>query len=183
MNTYISLLRGINVGGHKSLPMEALKKICASLHFQSVSTYIQSGNIVFRSDLQDTQEISRLISEQISQIFGFDVYVVTLSYAEFKHVISANPYASNIQIDIKNLYVTILSDFPDKEKAETFIASNSESSEFSIIGKALYLYCPNGYSTTKITNELVERKLKLNATTRNWNTITELYKLALQKKE
>ncbi len=178
MITYISILRGINVGGHRMIKMDALKKMCADINFTNVQTYIQSGNIVFQSKMTDTQKISKTIQTNIEKLFGFEVPVITLSKIELETVHNANPFTNDKAKDPTFFHVTFLSDKPSKQNADQLKQADFKNDAYAIIDKAIYLYCPDSYSNSKLTNSFIENKLKVTATTRNWKTINELLRIA-----
>lgn len=178
MTTYISILRGINVSGQKLIKMDALKQMCENLNFIYVQTYIQSGNIVFQSEDSELSNLEELISKQILLQFRFDVPVIVLSIEKLQQIIASNPYTSDQTKDISGIYVTFLSS-PAKEIHIDIIKQKLlQEEEVTLTENAVYLYCPNGYGKTKLTNTFLESKLKVNATTRNWKTTNELLRMA-----
>lgn len=175
MITYISMLRGINVSGQKKIKMEELKKLYESLGFKNVQTYIQSGNVIF--DFSDTN-ISKLINkieQKIKKSFNFDVPVLIRTKNDLQKLIANNPFTKK---DSSKLYVTFLSDTPIKSPLDEITKIKDKSEEFIISGKEIYLFYPNGYGRSKLTNNYFERKLKLSATTRNWKTVNKLLELS-----
>ncbi len=174
---YISLLRGINVSGQKKIRMEELKKLYESLDFTQVKTYIQSGNVIFESPDSDTSELVNRIETKIKQIFGFSVRVIIRTKNEFQHIINNNPFCGIRQEEITKLHVTFLSDTPAASTLNAIGEFENESDEWIIAGKDIYLFCPNGYGRTKLTNNFFEKKLNLSATTRNWNTVNKLHEI------
>lgn len=174
MTTYISVLRGINVSGQNKIKMDALKELYENLHFTNVQTYIQSGNVVFQCDKSEQKDMALRISQLLQKKFGFDIPVIVLEMAEFKRIIDSNPYQNDPSRDISHLYVTFLAGKPGPFDTQTFDAYKSPNEELTLTEKAVYLYCPNGYGKTKLTNTFFENKLKTGATTRNWRTTTEL---------
>ncbi len=172
MNTYVSLLRGINVSGQKKVGMKELQKIYESLGAKSVKTYIQSGNVVFQyRDLNNSELINR-IEKKIKQHFKFDVLVLIRTKDEFRKLIENNPFS---QKDTTKLHVTFLSDTPAKMVIDDIDKIKDKSEKFSIFSKEIYLFCPNGYGKSKLSNTFFERKLQVSATTRNWRTVTALF--------
>jgi uncharacterized protein (DUF1697 family) len=180
MQTYISILRGINVGGKRIIKMAALKDLYASLGFTNVETYIQSGNVIFSSKKIDDKKLAAKITAEIETVFGFNVPIVVMSIEELTKTIEANPFAKQKNKVAEYLHVTFLSDQPSIADYEKTKAGNYQADEFHLIEKAIYLYCPNSYSNSKLTNGFFETKLKVTATTRNWKTTNEL--LAMAKK-
>ncbi|MFT3903723.1 MAG: DUF1697 domain-containing protein [Niabella sp.] len=178
MTTYISILRGINVSGHNMIKMDALKRLCAGLGFRNIVTYIQSGNIIFQSKESDTLKLSATIRSAIDKTFSFDVPVITFTTDEIKNVISLNPFISDGTKDISFYHVTFLSDNPLKENIEKLTSIDTKNDRYEIGDKVVYLYCPDGYGRSKLTNSFWESKLKLTATTRNWKTLNALLDIA-----
>lgn len=180
MQTYISILRGINVSGHKPIKMDALKTLFESLNFKNVKTYIQSGNVIFKTKTTKPQDLEKKIAAQIKKEFDFDVPVMVKETNEFTTVFNKNPFLNKRKEDITKLHVTFLSQEPEEAGITKIKEGHYADDEFIIIGKAIYLFCPNGYGNTKLSNTFFENKLKVSATTRNWKTITELVHIAEQ---
>lgn len=178
MNTYICLLRGINVSGQKLIKMKELQLMFESLGYKEVKTYIQSGNIVFKSEQQSLETLTNQIHRQILSVFGFDVSVTLLDSLDLERIHKANPFAVNEGYEIEKMLVTILSRMPEREKIDSLQNGNYGNDKYVLQGKELYLYCMDGYGKTKLSNNFIESKLKVSATTRNWKTITELLKMA-----
>ena len=180
--TYVALLRGINVSGQKSIRMADLVKLFESLKFRKVRTYVQSGNVVFESGSADASAIAGKIEKKIRQKYGFDVSVIIRTPEELETIISRNPFAREHQKETERLYVTFLAKIPDDRLASDLDMKKDAKEKFTIKGKEIYLYCPNGYGRTKLNNTTFERKLKLIATTRNWKTTTTLLEMAKSRK-
>jgi uncharacterized protein (DUF1697 family) len=179
MATYISILRGINVSGRNIIKMDALRKMYESLGFSGVTTYVQSGNVVFSGRDVETEKLETKITQQIKKDFGFDVPVIVLTTDMLQQIIDNNPFSKDQSKEPTFLHVTFLS---SKRKAYDFkvIEEKKQNGEdIAITEQAVYLYCPNGYGNTKLHNTFLETKLKVNATTRNWKTTNELLKIAL----
>lgn len=181
MQTFISILRGINVSGQKKILMADLKTLYERLKFKDVKTYIQSGNVIFKSDskIPDIQ-LARKIGKAISAKYNFEVPVIIRTKEELEKIISQNPFAKEKKIDLQKLHVTFLSETPDKEKVELIKEADFLPDQFIINGKEIYLHIPNSYGETKLSNKFFENKLKVSATTRNWNTVNKLFELASQ---
>ena len=178
MSTYISILRGINVSGQKMIRMEALKQMYNGLGFKNVQTYIQSGNVIFQHKTTETQKLENKISKKIIEQFSFEVPVIVIAFEEFKEIAKNNPFISDQSKDAAYLHVTFLSALPEKNNIEKISEGKYHPEELFILDKAIYLYCPNGYGNAKLTNTFLESKLKVMATTRNWNTTKELLTMA-----
>ncbi len=174
MNTYIAILRGINVSGHKMIKMETLRAMFERLNFKNTKTYIQSGNVVFQSKEININKLEQKIVKEIQKEFGFEVPVIVKELDEIKIVLENNPFVNKRKEDITKLHVTFLSAEPAKDSIEKIKDMNYMPDEFILTGKAIYLFCPNGYGNTKLNNNFFENKLKVAATTRNWKTVNEL---------
>jgi uncharacterized protein (DUF1697 family) len=180
MTTYIAILRGINVGGKRMIKMEALKQMFVGMGFQNTLTYIQSGNVIFRAEKSDRNNLEQRIAKAISDSFSLDVPVIVKDMDELTQIVSANPFLSDESKNVDYLHVTFLDKTPAKELIKNITDKNFHPDEFQMINDASYLYCPNGYSNSKLTNAFFESKLKVTATTRNWRTTIELLNLAEQ---
>lgn len=178
MQTYISLLRGINVGGHRMIKMDTLQELLKKLGMRDVSTYIQSGNLVYRSKETDIQKLNLMLKKGIENEFGFEVPVITFTSAEWSAIIQDNPFTRDNTKNPAYMHLTLLSDIPLDENVGKICKKDYPDEDFFIAGKAVYLYCPDGYSNTKLNNTLLEKKLKISATTRNWKTAIALAELA-----
>ena len=174
--TYIALLRGINVSGAKTIKMEALRLTFQKLGFENVSTYIQSGNVVFTAAETKTSELAAKITGAIKTDFGFDVPVIVLSAAELQTITRNNPLNDGTR-DEAFLHVTFLAESPAAFNFSDIEAKKQGEEEIMISGKVVYLYCPHGYGKTKLTNTFLESKLKVATTTRNWKTTCELLRM------
>lgn len=181
MPTFISILRGINVSGQKKILMADLKSLYENLKFKDVKTYIQSGNVVFKSDekLSDI-DLAQKIEITIDKKYNFDVPVIIRSKEELGKIILANPFLKENNIDVKKLHVTFLSQIPATKSVESMEEINYSPDQFIIKGKEIYLYIPGSYGETKLSNNFFEKKLKLSSTTRNWNTVNKLFEMTFQ---
>jgi uncharacterized protein (DUF1697 family) len=179
METYISLLRGINVSGQKRIQMSALKALYEELKLKGIITYIQSGNVIFRASKNvSRQELSKSIEEKIREKYDFDVPVIIRTLAEMKKTLSLNPFLNKKGIDTERLYVTFLVETPKQADRKSIERFDCSPDKFIIIDKEVFLQCPLGYGKSKISNNLFENKLKVTATTRNWKTVNTLVELA-----
>jgi uncharacterized protein (DUF1697 family) len=174
MNTYVAILRGINVGGKRMIKMDALKQLFASIGFSNIETYIQSGNVFFQCKKTSEEKLAATIAKEIESVFAFDVPTIVKNVDDLKQIITDNPFTKDKKKQTEFLHVTFLATTPTKENIDGITILNFGDDAFAIIDKAVYLYCPNGYSNSKLTNGFFENKLKVIATTRNWKTCNEL---------
>ena len=180
IETYIALLRGINVSGHKIIKMDELRKSFGALGLGDVETYVQSGNVVFKAPKQSSEMLSKKMREKIARDFGFSVSVIIRSSEEVRGAIKNNPFLKQRGIDSSKLHVTFLSKAPEKDSLKALEALTARPDQFRYSGREVYLYCPDGYGRTKLSNNALERVLAVTATTRNWNTVNKLYEMSLK---
>ncbi len=176
--TYIALLRGINVGGHKLIRMEQLRKSIEALGMGNVRTYVQSGNVVFQAPKQPATALQQKLEQKIARDFGHAPSVIVRTAAEIAAVLGKNPFSRRTGIDLARLHVTFLSDAPSKTALKALLARDVKPDEFQCVGKEIYLYLPNGFAKTKLNISLFEKLLSVRATTRNWNTVNRLSEMA-----
>ncbi|MDD7794288.1 DUF1697 domain-containing protein [Clostridium sp. 'White wine YQ'] len=181
MTTFIALLRGINVGGKNIIKMAELKKALESIGLLEVKTYIQSGNVLFKSS-EDKKIIKEKIEREIEKTFKISLTVVLRTSTELEDIINNCPF-SDEQIkdaeshsDSECLYVALLTDSPLQENVEKLKSYKSENDEYSIIGRDVYLLFKNSIRNSKLANNL--HKLDVPATVRNWKTISKLVALS-----
>ncbi len=182
MNTYIALLRGINVSGQKKIIMEDLRELFSEIGFTSVKTYIQSGNIIFRSNDQSLSVLEERIKEGILLRFGFDVSVLVITPAYLQSIYDNNPFNDFLKKEVvaeKKMYFTFLSRVPDQQILANLSikVSGNEECIVSDQDKVVYFYAANGYGKTKLNNNFFEKRLNCKATTRNLNTIRKILAL------
>lgn len=157
------------------IKMADLKKMFETLQFENVRTYIQSGNIVFNAKPENDQDLEKLIHDTILKTFNFTVPVIVLEEKELKKVKQHNPFLTGRNEDVTKLHVTFLDAIPESILVEKLKeTAKFLPDEWILEEKAIYLFCPNGYGKTKLTNNFFENKLKVTATTRNWKTVNEL---------
>ncbi len=173
---YLSLLRGINVAGQKKIKMAELKALYEGLGFADVQTYIQSGNVVFEAD--SGLKHQALIEQAIQKAYGFDVHVSVCIKDEFNAILEACPFGEvDLAADGTKVLATLLSDEPDQDAIDSLVSFKHESESLVVLNKVVYLRCPNGYGKTKLSNSLLEKKLKVQATTRNWRSMKKLQEM------
>lgn len=173
MTKYVSILRGINVGGKRKVKMADLKKIYADLDFYEIKTYIQSGNVIFESNIKyKPHHISQLISSEILKRYKFVVPVITFLASDFLSIALNNPFLQENNV-IENLHLTLLSKLPEIKNIERLNKIESIDS-FILKERAIYLHIKGKYHQSKLTNNFFEKQLQVTATTRNWKTISKI---------
>jgi uncharacterized protein (DUF1697 family) len=177
LTTFVSLLRGINVGGHQKIRMEELKGLYESLGLKDVATYIQSGNVVFTNDDADLAQLPRQIEDGFAKKFGFHSKVIVRTEAELREIIENNPFQNQPMKESKWVVVMFLATRPDSTALEDLRKAYVGPEEFCMIGKDLYIYYTNGIGRSKLSASMIEKKLKTTGTGRNWNTVLQLQKM------
>lgn len=176
MATYIAILRGINITGYNIIRMEALRASFEAQGFSQVKTYVQSGNVIFEAGKD--ADLAGKIEKRILADFGFNVSVLTKTPKEMARVIRDNPFPKLTGVDHTRLYVTFLSAPAPSTAQDTLRGLATEPERFHVGRHEIYLYCPNSYGKTKLSNTAIEKKLGVVATTRNWRSVNALLALA-----
>ncbi|AYN69200.1 DUF1697 domain-containing protein [Euzebyella marina] len=176
MKKYIAFLRGVNVSGQKKLPMAQLREVLSKSGLSDVGTYIQSGNIFFSYQEVEKEEIEKLIRKTILTEFGFEVPVLVQLKTDIEDVVQNNPFLDSQ--DKARLYYVLLKEAPSEELKKAFEQEVFENENFHITNECVYLSCNAGYGKAKLNNNLIERKLKVEATTRNHKTMLKMNELA-----
>ena len=179
MQTYISFLRGINMTGHNSMKMSDLLQLYIELGFQDVETFIQSGNVIFRSTLENPEHSTAdKIEKSITQRFGYDVRVMIRNIEELRVVYSSNPFTSEGKFDPARTAAIFLHDVPSEAQIQKVIKADYPPDKFKIIGKEIFIFCPNGFGRSKIYTNFFENKMGVTGTARNWKTMTTILNIA-----
>jgi len=173
------MLRGVNVGAHNRVKMDDLRTLYQSLKFEDPRTYVQSGNILFRTKEKPTQELARKIQAAIARKCGCNPDVILRTMAEFKKAIDANPFAKRRDIEPGKLLVSFLSGEPGPEADATIAKLNeSHKEELHLKGRELYIYFPDGAGRSKLPWSSLEKLFKVTGTARNWNSVTKMLEMA-----
>jgi uncharacterized protein (DUF1697 family) len=172
VTTCVILLRGINVGGRNRLPMADLRELAESMGLDEPSTYVQSGNLLARTGLEESDVVGSL-QDAISERFGLEVPVIFRSGQEFSDIASAHPY-SGLGLDDRFLQVAFLDRTPAKEMEALVDAADYEPDRFHQVGREIYLAYPDGSGRSRLNHSLLERRLGVTVTARNWRTIQKL---------
>ena len=182
MPVYISMLRGVNVGGHNLIKMDALRELYTSLKLENPQSYVQSGNVVFRTKKTDETALARAIQSAIEKTFGFRPEIILRSSAELRNVIAANPFAQRAGIEPNKLNVGFLLTKPSPETSKKLETLTNKPEELHLVGRELYIYFPDGMGRSKLP-PLLDRLLKIPTTVRNWNSVTKLAEIANRLEE
>jgi uncharacterized protein (DUF1697 family) len=178
MTAIICMLRGVNVGGHNKIKMDALRDLCGLLKLECAQTYVQSGNVVFLSGEKNLALLSKRIENAIEKKFGFRPDVVLRSAAEMKKVIAKNPFATRKDVEPGKLLVVFLANAPAKTARDALAKFDTRGEELHFGGSELYIYFRNGQGQTKLSWPGLEKILNSSFTGRNWNTVTKLLEMA-----
>ena len=175
MAALVALLRGVNVGGRAKVPMPELRSRLSDLGFEDVLTYVQSGNVVFRTG-GGAKQVAGRVERAIADAFGLDVTVLVRTPAQLRTIAKGNPFLAE-EPDPQKLHVVFLSDRPSAAAAAALDPDRSPPDRFHLSGRELYLHLPNGAGRSKLTNDYLERRLGVRATARNWRTLLKLVEL------
>lgn len=178
MLTYIALLRGINVSGQKKIRMPDLRELFMALGYLNVVSYIQSGNVVFKYEKKDPCLLEEEIQIAIKDRFGFDVAVIVKTGEGWNDILEANPFKEMTIAEGNKMYYVLFKHTPEISLVEALKAEKYENEICTIIGDCGYLVCFIGMGKAKLNNNLLERKLKVSATTRNHRTMVKLLEIS-----
>ncbi|MBO6505046.1 MAG: DUF1697 domain-containing protein [Kordiimonadaceae bacterium] len=174
MNTWVALLRGINVGGNNILPMKDLRSLLDAQGFIDVKTYIQSGNIVFRSGSDDQSGLTRQIEDLIEQGFGFRPPVLLLSQETLNAAVSANPYPDGDPKTVQFCFLFAPAPGTDMDPLHELAVP---SEEFTLTDSVFYLHAPDGIGRSKLVAKMAQH-IPTEMTVRNLRTVLKLQELA-----
>lgn len=174
MPTYIALLRGINVGGHNKIAMTQLKVMLESMGLANAKTWLQSGNVVFETKKQSPAALEKSLETATKSQFDLSIDYVVRTAAEWKKVIAANPFQKEAKTDPSHMVVAFMKSSPKPEAVKSLRAGITGPEQVELKRNELYLIYPAGIGQSKLTNTVIEKKLGVRGTARNWNTILKL---------
>ncbi len=172
----VALLRGVNVGGKNKLPMSDLVAMFVEVGCEDVSSFIQSGNVLFRASAKLTAQLTDLIAKMIADRFGYRTPVLVRTREQLQDVVDFNPFVE-AGGDEDTLYVMFLAQIPDSSAVASLDPDRSPPDSFEVCGREIYLELINGAAKTKLTNDYFDRKLDTISTSRNWRTVNKLLEL------
>lgn len=158
--------------------MEALRSLYESLRLRDVRTYLQSGNVIFRTEERDIALLTKRLQKAIEKTFGFQCDVILRTTSELREVIARNPFANRRGIEPSKLLVTFLASDPGEEARKQVRKIKTNPDELWIDGREMYTYFPNGMARPKVSWAAIEKILKTSGTGRNWNSVTKLLEMA-----
>lgn len=178
MPVVICMLRGVNVGAHNRVKMDDLKKLFTSLKLSDPQTYVQSGNIIFKTDERNLDKLRTNLETAIHKKFGFQSDAILRSAKDLREVIAQNPFAKRKDIHPGKLLVTFFSADPGEAARKQARAIQCDPEELFIEGREAYVYFPNGAGRSKLNWSLIPKALKVQGTARNWNSVTKMLEMA-----
>jgi uncharacterized protein (DUF1697 family) len=173
LTTHIALLRGINVGGHRSVGMTDLRNFLTQLGFDDVRSLLQSGNLVFGSKVRTGSELERFLEAEAVKRFGIEIDFFVRSPEEWKTIIRQNPFRKEGELDPARLVVLLFKSAPEAEDVAALQAEIKGGEVVKAKGRQVYAYYPDGQGRSRLTNAVIERKIG-RCTARNWNTVLKL---------
>jgi uncharacterized protein (DUF1697 family) len=178
MPVLISMLRGVNVGGHNKIKMDDLRALCESLKFEDPRTYVQSGNVIFRTKEKSSPALAKKIQDAIERKFGFRPAVIVRTTDELRRAIAATPFAATRNLEPGKILVTFLGDEPGPGVNATLRGLKDYPEEIHLKGRELYIYFPDGAGKSKLPWSKVEKLVQTTGTARNWNSVTKMLAMA-----
>jgi uncharacterized protein (DUF1697 family) len=174
MPTFIALLRGINMGGHKKVAMSDLRATVEAIGFADVQTLLQSGNLLFSATTKTTAAAETQLETALAKHLNLTTRVLVRTATEWKKLVAANPFAKEAQRDPSHLALMLLKDKPSTAAVAALKKAVTGREVFEADGRALYAYYPDGFGNSKFTTALIDRTLSTTATARNWNTVLKI---------
>lgn len=178
MPVLISMLRGVNLGPHNRIKMDALRAVYKSLKLEDPRTYVQSGNVLFRTKEKDIAKLAVKIQDAIEKKFKCRPAVILRTTDELKKAIAATPFAGRPDLEPGKILVTFLAAVPPREVEGNLAKFKDYPEELHLKGREMYIYFPNGAGRSKLPWSSVERLLKVTGTARNWNSVTKMLAMA-----
>ena len=174
MTKYIVLLRGVTPTGKNKVPMAHLRQLLSDNGFSNVQTWIQSGNVILDSMLSH-KEVGEKVNRIIKEGIGADLKIIVKTPAQVKTIIAENPFTEGH--DISRVFFALSNDLPEQSLLAAFQALDFGEDKFAISPHAIYLFVPESFAKTRLNNNFLERKLKIDVTIRNFNTLSKLMSL------
>jgi uncharacterized protein (DUF1697 family) len=181
MTIQIALLRGVNVGGHQAVAMSELRDLLMQLGFESARSLLQSGNLVFRGDARTDADLERLLEAEADKRLGLHADFLIRNAKEWREVVARNPFRREAERDPGHLVVMFLKSAANAKDVKAVQAAIAGSEIIRADGKHLYIVYPDGIGRSRLTNALLEKRLGIRGTARNWNTVLKLAALADEK--
>jgi uncharacterized protein (DUF1697 family) len=177
MVTCVALLRGINVGGRHTVAMADLRQLCEDLGLDDVRTYVQSGNVVFRTAHPSPEAIGGELTDRLTSQLGVAPTVLVRTAEELATAVAENPFAQEAAADPASVHVAFLATEPSDPAVLTFDAAQYAPERIAGEGRIRYLHLPDGIGRSALATA-VSRRSDVEVTVRNWRTVTRLHELA-----
>lgn len=174
------MLRGVNIGPRNRIKMDALRAVYESVRLADVRTYVQSGNVLFRTKQENPATLAKKIQSAIADAFGFRPEVILRTTEEFRRALEANPFAGRRDVEPAKLLVTFLATEPGAEAQVDLRGLKEHPEELHLVGRELYIYFPKGIGASKLPWSSVEKLLKVTGTARNLNSVRAMLEIAEQ---
>jgi uncharacterized protein (DUF1697 family) len=180
MAVLISLLRGVNLGPHHRIKMDALRSLYESLQLEEARTYVQSGNVIFRTKEKKSPQLAKKIQSAIERAFGFSPEVILRTTDELRKALAVNPFAGRSDVEPGKLLVTFLAGDPGREAQVRLGNLKRQKEELHLVGRELYIYFPDGAGKSKLPWSSVEKLMQTTGTARNLNSVMKIIEIAEQ---
>ena len=181
MVTYIALLRGINVGGHKKIAMADLRALLTHMGFESPQSLLQSGNLVFRSKVRSTGKLEQLLEAEVKKRFSVETLFFVRTPQEWEHLVARNPFPEEAKRDPGHLAVMFFRKAPDPGAVKALQESITGPEIIRTEGRHGYVTYPDGFGRSRLTLPVIESRLNTKGTGRNWNTVLKLAAMTADK--
>lgn len=172
------MLRGVNLGSHNRIKMDALRALYESLKFENPRTYVQSGNVVFRSKEKNSPALAKKIQSAISKKCGCSPEVVLRTTGEMRKTVAANPFPDQAKAEPGKVLVTFLAAEPPRDAEANLDKFKYFPEKLHLKGRELYIYFPDGAGRSKLPWSAVDKLLTVTGTARNWNSVMALLEIA-----
>jgi len=170
---YVAFLRGINVGGKNKVKMETLREVCASLGFENVKTYINSGNVIFETKKTDDQKLAEKLEKAIEKEFALNIKVMVRSRSGIEEIVKNNPFNGQFE-NAKDLHVFFLDEELSAEKRELLLSNNNENEQYFVQNREIFCLLRVSILDSLMGKDYIGKKLKVSATARNWRTVNKI---------
>jgi len=178
MAVLISMLRGVNLGPHNRIKMDELRALYESLKLEDPRSYVQSGNVVFRTKEKNSPQLAKKIQAGIEKKFGCCPEVILRTAEELRRTMAANPFREQAKTEPGKVLVTFLAGEPPREAEANLQKFKDFPEQLHLKGRELYIYFPNGAGKSKLPWSAVDKFLKVTGTARNWNSVQAMLKIA-----
>jgi uncharacterized protein (DUF1697 family) len=176
MLTYIALFRGINVGGRNSIKMADLRSLLENIGLRDVQSYIQSGNVVFRTEETDAGVLSEKIRNAIGENYEFTPDVMIISDEDFDKILAENPFPE-AESEASKLHIGFLDAEPEEPNLDGLQELKKDTEQYELKSRAFYLYAPDGIGRSKLYAK-AEKLIGVSMTSRNWRTVKKIQDMA-----